>query len=141
MFNISNETLEKAIYVKLVRTDERIKEKINKIAAKELAIPYIKEDFVINAFEEFLEEINKHKDTKYKNFNIKNFLHEDELEEEFNKNEIRNILFAVETLIKNWLKDNEPGNFAVYSDFTVHVMSKECSLMQHDNKLQKRIIF
>ena len=53
------------------------------------------------------------------------FLNEDELEDEFSHNEIQELwnLFSKEA--KKWLRENYPGQFVLYSDWCIHLLTIE----------------
>lgn len=51
------------------------------------------------------------------------YMDEDEYEDEYSHNEIHEAMHILRQKIQNYLRENRPGEFVVYSDFCVHVMT------------------
>lgn len=53
------------------------------------------------------------------------YMDETEYEDEYSHNSIGKAMELLEKKIKEHLRENKPGEFIVYSDWSVHVMKKE----------------
>lgn len=51
------------------------------------------------------------------------FMDEEDYEDEYSKNDICKSRIELQEKIKEYLHENRPGEFVVYSDFCVHVMT------------------
>lgn len=53
------------------------------------------------------------------------YMDETEFDDEYSHNKIQEAMGALQNRIKEYLHKNRPGEFVVYSDWSVHVMKKE----------------
>lgn len=51
------------------------------------------------------------------------FMDEEDYEDEYSKNDICKSRIELQEKIKEYLRENRPGEFLVFSDFCVHVMT------------------
>lgn len=70
-------------------------------------------------YKQFLEDI------KDNGFIFGVYMDETEYEDEYSHNSIGRAMEELEKKIKEYLQENKPGEFIVYSDWSVHVMKKE----------------
>lgn len=72
-------------------------------------------------YQQFLEDI------KDDGFVFGAYMDETEYEDKYSHNSIGQAMEVLENKVKEYLRENEPGEFIVYSDWSVHVMKKEKS--------------
>lgn len=70
-------------------------------------------------YQQFLEDI------KDSGFTFGTYMDETEYEDDYSRNSIGNAMGILEKKIREYLHKNRPGEFVVYSDWSVHVMKKE----------------
>lgn len=70
-------------------------------------------------YKQFLEDI------KDGGFVFGAYMDETEYEDEYSHNSIGRAMEVLENKIKEYLNENKPGEFIVYSDWSVHVMKKD----------------
>ena len=72
--------------------------------------------------EEYLQFLH---DIQDKGFLNGCYMDETEYDDEYSHNKIQEAMKALQDRIKEYLHKNMPGEFIVYSDWSVHVMKKE----------------
>lgn len=82
-------------------------------------------------YQQFLEDI------KDGSFTFSAYMDETEYEDEYSHNSIGQAMEVLENKVKEHLQENNPGEFIVYSDWSVHVMKKEKA---EEIGLRKRLI-
>lgn len=70
-------------------------------------------------YQHFLEDI------KGSGFVFSTYMDETEYEDEYSHNSIGRAMEVLENKITEYLHENRPGGFIVYSDWSIHVMKKD----------------
>lgn len=65
------------------------------------------------------------------------YMDETEYDDEYSHNKIQEAMKVLQNRIKEYLHKNRPGEFVVYSDWSVHVIKKEKA---EENGLRKSLI-
>lgn len=80
------------------------------------------EEYIDDKVNELKEKIEN--DTIDKQ-NCNNFISEDELEDEFSHNEIGDAQEMFMAVVREWLFENYPGQYAMWCDWCVHITTTE----------------